>query len=77
MKYLVMCEGSNELEVVRILLAKRYICCGKKRYNNSSKFYHDYYSGDCDKLVNAICEYKRSRGAHQKDELYLADLLRV
>lgn len=44
MKYLVMCEGSNELEVVRILLAKRYICCGKKRYNNSSKFYHDYYS---------------------------------
>lgn len=56
--------------------AKRYICCGKKRYNNSSKFYHDYYSGDCDKLVNAICEYKRSRGAHQKDELYLADLLK-
>lgn len=57
--------------------AKRYICCGRKRYDNSSKFYHDYYSGECDKLVNALYEYKRSRGAHQKDELYLADLLRV
>ena len=83
MKYLIINEGlvseyeKGKSETSPKVFAKRYICCGKKRYNNSSKFYHDYYSGDCDKLVNAICEYKRSRGAHQKDELYLADLLRV
>ena len=57
--------------------AKQNVCCGRKRYNNSAKFYHEYYSGDCDKLVYAICEYKRSRGAHRKDELYLADLIRL
>ena len=59
------------------VFAKRHICCGRKRYDDSTQFYRDYYSEDVDKLVNAICEYKRSRGAHQKDELYLADLLKI
>ena len=57
--------------------AKQHICCGRKHYNCSVQFYKDYYSGDCDKLVYAICEYKKTRGAHQKDELYLADLLKL
>ena len=59
------------------VFAKQHICCGRKRYDDSTQFYRDYYSGDVDKLVYAICEYKRSRGAHQKDELYLADLLKI
>ena len=59
------------------VFAKQHICCGRKRYDDSTQFYRDYYSKDVDKLIYAICEYKRSRGAHQKDELYLADLLKI
>ena len=59
------------------VFAKQHICCGRKRYDDSTQFYRDYYSEDVDKLIYAICEYKRSRGAHQKDELYLADLSAV
>ena len=59
------------------VFAKQHICCGRKRYDDSTQFYRDYYSEDVDKLIYAICEYKRSRGAHQKDELYLADLLKI
>ena len=59
------------------VFAKQHICCGRKRYNDSTQFYKDYYSGDVDKLVYALCEYKRSRGAHLRDEFYLADLLKL
>lgn len=56
--------------------AKQYIKCGKKKYNNSTQFYLDYYGSNPDILVDAIKEYKRIKGAHKKDELYLADLLK-
>ena len=56
--------------------AKENIWCNRKRYDNSSRFYRDYYGDDCGKLINAIREYKRIRGSHKKDELYLADLLK-
>ncbi len=56
--------------------AKSHILCNRKRYDNSSRFYRDYYGDDCDKLVNAIREYKRIRGSHRTDELYLADILK-
>lgn len=55
--------------------AKSTIRCGKKKYNNSTKFYSDYYGANPQKLVDAIVEYKRMKGSHKKDELYLADLL--
>ena len=63
MKYLIINEGLvSEYEKVKSETSPKAF----------AKFYHDYYSGECNKLVNAICEYKRSRGAHQKDELYFA-----
>lgn len=58
------------------VFAKQYIRCNRRRYDNSSQFYRDYYGRDCDRLINAIREYKRIRGSHKKDECYLADLLK-
>lgn len=56
--------------------AKSHIRCGRRKYNNETDFYREYYGGDCDKLVSAIREYKRIRKSHNKDELYLADILK-
>ena len=56
--------------------AKQHIRCGRRKYDNSTQFYIDYYGSDPDMLVKAIKEYKRIRGAHKKEELYLADLLK-
>ena len=56
--------------------AKQYVKHGGQRYNNSTKCFEDYYGGKPEKLVSAIREYKRTHGAHKKDELYLADLLK-
>lgn len=56
--------------------AKRYIKNGRMRYNNSTKFYREYFEGKKDVLVEAIIEYRRLKSTHKKDELYLADLFR-
>ena len=56
--------------------AKTHIRFGKKKYDNSTQFFMDYYGSDPDSLVEAIREYKRIKGAHKKGELYLADLLK-
>ena len=56
--------------------AKQHIRCGRKKYDNSTQFYNDYYGLNPDALVETIKEYKRIKGAHKKDELYLADLLK-
>lgn len=56
--------------------AKEHVRFNRKRYDNSSVFFRDYYGSDAGKLVSAIREYKRLKGAHRKDELYLADLLK-
>lgn len=56
--------------------AKKHIKCGRRQYDNSTQFFTDYYGSDPDKLVEAIKEYKRIKGKHKKDELYLADLLK-
>ena len=56
--------------------AKKHIKCGRRQYDNSTHFFTDYYGSDPDKLVEAIKEYKRIKGKHKKDELYLADLLK-
>ena len=47
-----------------------------KRYDNSTEFLRNYYGNHVDGLVTAIREYKRIKGSHKKDELYLADLLK-
>lgn len=56
--------------------AKHKIQHGHKKYNNSAKFYRDYFGDNCDILVNSLKEYKQTKGSHKKDELYLADLLK-
>ena len=58
------------------MFAKEHIWCGRRRYDNSSGFYRDYYGSDCGRLIEAILEYKKIRHSHRKDELYLADILR-
>jgi hypothetical protein len=79
---LIISEGlSKEYEKVKSSLkpktfAKEHIWCNRKRYDNSSQFYIDYYGSNCDKLIGSIREYKRIRGSHKKDELYLADILK-
>ena len=56
--------------------AKEKVSFNGKRYDNSTAFYRDYYGGQIDLLVNTIKRYKQLKGKHQKDELYLADLLK-
>ena len=56
--------------------AKKHIKCGRRKYDNSTQFYRDYYGTNPDMLVKAIKEYKRIKGVHKKDEQYLADLLK-
>lgn len=56
--------------------AKQYIRCGKRKYDNSSQFYTEYFDNRIELLVDSIKEYKRIKGKHGKDEKYLADLLR-
>ncbi len=56
--------------------AKKYIVYRNHKYDNSTKFYSEYYGYDPDKLVLAIKEYKRIKGAHKRGELYVADLLK-
>lgn len=57
--------------------AKMHIRCGRKKYNNSTSFYREYFGNNPDLLVKSILEYRRKHPAHKKDELYLADLLRM
>lgn len=56
--------------------AKEHIKCGKKRYDNSTHFYYDYFSSNVNVLIEAIREYHKLNKAHKKDELYLASLLK-
>lgn len=56
--------------------AKANIVCGRKKYNNSTQFYRDYFENDIDLLVKCFHEYKRIK-KHAKDENYVADLLKL
>ena len=55
--------------------SKENIVYNRTRYNNSTAFYRDFYGNRIDLLVDTIKKYKQLKGKHQKDELYLADLL--
>lgn len=46
-----------------------------KRYDNSTEFFVNYFSGRVELLVHAIKEYKRIHKKHKRDEALLADLL--
>ena len=46
-----------------------------KRYDNSTEFFLNYFSGRIEFLVHTIKEYKRTHKKHKRDEEFLADLL--
>lgn len=79
---LIIAEGLEEdYEKVKSkqkpkIFAKDKIKYGRKRYDNSTSFYTEYFGNHVDLLIWSLKEYKRIRGTHKKDELYLADLLR-
>ena len=56
--------------------SKENIVYNRTRYNNITAFYRAYYGERIDLLVDTIKRYKQLKGKHQKDELYLADLLK-
>lgn len=56
--------------------SKENIVYNRSHYNNSTSFYRDYYGNRIVLLVDTINRYKQLKGKHQKDELYLADLLK-
>lgn len=80
---LIIAEGLlNDYEKVKSKVspkeyAKEHIKNGKKAYDNSTKFFEDYFGDDIKLLVDTIKKYKKLRGkTHDKDEMCLADLLR-
>lgn len=82
---LILTEGlENEFEKVKAgknkrsakEFSKEHIFAGRKRYDNSTQFYHDYFGERPEELVQAIRRYRQIQGAHKKNEGYLADLLK-
>ena len=57
------------------VFAKTEIVFNGKRYNNSTTFYEQYFEDRADLLVDSIKQYKHLK-KHDKEELYLADLLK-
>ena len=55
--------------------AKKHVIYNRQRYDNSSYFYEEYYGNRIDNLVDNIRKYKMVK-EHEKDEMYLADLLK-
>lgn len=59
------------------IFAKKNIKYNGKKYDQSSEFLKIYYGGDNVKnLINNIKKYKTYKRQHDKDELYLADILK-
>lgn len=56
--------------------AKANIKLGKKKYDNSTAFYTEYFGNNPALLVRCINDYKKYNGSHGKDEHYLAELLK-
>ena len=56
--------------------AKERIKCGKKRYDNSTAFYTEYFGDNPELLVQCIKDYRKYNGSHKKEEHYLSELLK-
>lgn len=74
-------ELADEYEKVKSKMkpktfAKANIRCGRRKYDNSTEFYEEYFGPDCEKLVATIKAYKQHNGSHKKDEHYLEELLK-
>lgn len=57
--------------------AKKYISCGKRKYDNSTSFYSRYFGNNPSLLVDCIKKYHQHNGSHNKDEHYLDELLKL
>ena len=55
---------------------KQNLVYHRRKYDNSTEFYSDYFGDRINVLVAAITEYHRTHGKHQSDEGYLFDLLK-
>lgn len=55
---------------------KQNVVYNRKKYDNSTAFYEDYFQDRIDLLTSAISEYHRTHGKHKSDEGYLFDLLK-
>lgn len=55
---------------------KQNVVFKRKKYDNSTVFYDDYFGDRIELLVSAITEYHRTHGKHKSDEGYLFDLLK-
>ena len=80
---IILNEGlEKEYEKVKSLespktFAKKNIRYNGKKYDQSSDFLKDYYGKDnVKKLIANIKKYKTYKRQHDKDELYLADILK-
>lgn len=58
------------------VFSKQNIVYNRKRYDNSTKFFREYYGTKVDLLVESIKKYRQLNGKHNKDEGYLVDLLK-
>lgn len=57
--------------------AKKNIGYKGKRYDQSSEFFQAYYGGaNVKNLIENIKRYKKYKRQHDRDELYLADILK-
>jgi hypothetical protein len=80
---LILNEGlEHEYEKVKSFespksFAKENIKLNGRKYDQSSDFLEEYYGGkNTKKLIDNIKKYKNYKKQHEKDELYLADLLK-
>lgn len=55
---------------------KQNVVYNRKKYDNSTAFYEEYFQDRIDLLTSAITAYHRTHGKHKSDEGYLFDLLK-
>lgn len=55
---------------------KQNVVLNRKKYDNSTAFYDDYFKDNIETLISAIVEYHRTHSKHKSDEGYLFDLLK-
>lgn len=55
---------------------KANVSFNRKKYDNSTAFFEEYFQNNIDLLIHAITEYHRTHGNHKADEGYLFDLLK-
>ena len=55
---------------------KKNVSFNRKKYDNSTAFFEDYFQDNIDLLIYAITEYHRTHGKHKTGEGYLFDLLK-